>query len=141
MPTNAVRAVATPATVHAAAKLAAVTEISGRLNRSMYAVTQVELRRYKRLERLLPQLQADQKMLEAKIQAALDCGAPIQEGKLRAVIETAPARANVSWKDAYVDIAGEAAAEAKLAEARTEARSKPGTPKVRVFPVAPQGVD
>ena len=127
------RVAPTAAQVQDAAKMAAVVEISGRLNASLYAVTQVELRRFKRLERLLATLSADHKMLEGKIQRAIETKAPIQDGILQPVIETTPARASTSWKDLYAGVVGPEVVAAKEAEAKITAKDKPGTPKLRVF--------
>ena len=127
------RVAPTAAQVQQAAKMAAVVEISGKLNASLYAVTQVELRRFKRLERLLATLSADHKMLEGKIQRAVETGAPIQGGAYEAVIETTPARASTSWKELYAGVVGPEVVAAKEAEAKIAARNKPGTPHLRVF--------
>jgi|GEM_PF-4851529 len=119
--------------IEGAARMAAVVEISRKLNASLYSVTQAELRRFKRLERLLATLGADHKMLEGKIQRALETGAPIQAGALEAVIEVTPARASTSWKELFQEVVGPEVVAAKEAEAKIAARSKKGTPHVRVF--------
>lgn len=119
--------------VREAAKLAAVVEISGRLNASLYSVTQAELRRFKRLEALMARMSADHKMLESKIQMALESGAPIQAGKYEAIIQTTPARASTPWKELYTEVVGEAVVKAREAEAKIAALSKKGTPHLRVL--------
>lgn len=124
---------ATPAAIETAAREAAVAEISGALNASLYAVTQAELRRFKRLESLIIKMQADKDLLEAKFQLAKDSDAPIQDGDLTIVIEVSPARASTSWKDLYADVVGDAVVKSREAEAKIAAANKPGTKKLKVF--------
>lgn len=119
--------------VREAARLAAVVEISGRLNASLYAVTQAELRRFKRLESLLASMGADFKVLEGKIQRALETGAPIEAGLYEPSIEVTPARASTPWKELYTSVVGPEVVAAREAEAKVEARNKPGTKHIRVF--------
>ena len=96
-------------------------------------VSQAELRRFKRLESLIIRMEADKKVLEAKIALAFKNKAPIQDGVWQAVETETPARASTSWKELYAAVVGDAVVAEKEAEAKIAAKNKPGTKKISVL--------
>lgn len=106
----------------------------------VHAVTQGDLARWVEIVQQQALLEAELADLDARILAATVAGERVQGGRYAPQVSYTPALASVPWREEFERVASKSQAEELLAAARAVAKTKPGTPKLRVVDTLPAQV-